>query len=206
MSSQPVSDEATKEVLAQYGLTMGVVQAWEFQLSALAGSVRMKLPQDQPSSQRAAARALEKGIVHMAHLTTKASASELRNLLRNQPGSDLIPEPIFDEVDALIGWRDFLAHRYVRTRLYLSSGGPDHLALRQELLDLARAFSNSMGKLSEVTKQVIRRTNPPTDVPEDVDAAFQNIANLIMHVQPPRFASTGPDGRIPRVLGPNEDA
>lgn len=164
---------------------MVCVQAWEGQLAALVGAASLK-----PSRGRKVAleRAVRSAVKQSWHLLHKASASELRNLLRERSDPAVVSEDLLTEIGELIGWRDFLAHDYLSSRLIMGqpavSPRPEHVI---ELLKLGQAFSESAVRLGAVTAKILEAIPPPEDMPEGVREGIQRMSLDLAQTQPAPF-------------------
>ena len=78
---------------------MACVQAWEGDLAALVGAVRLKPPNSKPVPLD---KTLGKLVNSSWHLLHKASASELKKMLAGQPGSSAVSEALLEEIGKLI--------------------------------------------------------------------------------------------------------
>lgn len=179
-------------VLAQYGATMACVQAWEAQLAVLAGAASLK-----PSSGRKVnlERDLRKATRQSWHLLQKASASELRNLLRDKAESDVITDELLTEISDLIRWRDFLAHRYLRSRVMQDGGMRPTPQQAVELFKLGQSFSESSTRVGNATATILGSIPPPKDVPDGVREVLERMAMDIAQAQPLPFTGEPGDGK-----------
>jgi hypothetical protein len=76
----------------------------------------------------------QKTLQQVLHRHQRASASELRKML-----PDDFDQELKSEIDALIKWRDLLAHRYLVWRIGGNCGGSDWSSI-EELLTVAKDF------------------------------------------------------------------
>lgn len=99
--------------LAMYGVTMDAAQFLEYKLAVLYGLIELrKLSRRQKNPERA----MEQASKRIQHAFQKASASELRRLLKGQ-----VDDQVLDKLSPLISLRDRLAHRYLREQYILSA-------------------------------------------------------------------------------------
>lgn len=192
MADQPpiATETLTRAVLGQYGAAMACVQSWEAQLAALVGAVGLK-PQTGPPVPLEPT--LNKIFRRAWHLLHRASASELRNSLRDQPGSESINEELLEEIGQLITWRDFLAHRYLRTRLYGTGEAQPSNEMVLELFRLGQAFSASSDHISLVVKENFERVGQPMGVPQEVRDTLAELTRALANAQPAPFAGIDTD-------------
>jgi hypothetical protein len=206
MSIEPQAELAA--VMAQYGAAMLEVQAFEAALAALVGVLDIKPGTgDEPArSPRAVERSLRRVIKHNWHLFNTASASEAT---RNLEGR--IETGLLDDISALLGWRDFLAHRYFRTRLGTTLEGVDVTGLVLELYELGRAFGEvrarimtavqdalSLGELAAVQRSA-------ANMPPGVVEVLKAVARATVTAQPDRFRRPGQSPVPPPPPGDEED-
>jgi hypothetical protein len=94
------------------------VQAFERVLAALTVTLDAKPWRTRPFKSPEHMRRYLRGLFsRCVHRFQKASASELRNML--PAGLD---EQLLADIDALIKWRDRLAHRYLVEKMVLGTG------------------------------------------------------------------------------------
>jgi acyl-homoserine lactone acylase PvdQ len=127
--------------LALYGLTMQDVQAFEAVLATVyfAGAVR-ELGAGEPLEP-----ALEKLARDTAKAFQRATAGAIAKKLRGR-----IDEELLEEVTILVGWRNYVAHRYLRNHWPFSSEN------RQQLKRLAQRFKRATEQLEAAAGPMLR--------------------------------------------------
>jgi hypothetical protein len=175
-------------VLGQYGLAMFQVQAFEGSLAAL-----VSVAEANPTKRETLDRALQRSLKTTTHLFQRASAAELHRRLVGKLDDDLLAD-----VRALIDWRDFLAHRYLRTRLL---GAQYELRvdaaanLITELTELGTAFHKTMARVLEASNAIVESWPPKSLPPEEVQAVMLAASRSVLLAEPPPF--TRPRGPRP---------
>jgi hypothetical protein len=127
--------------LALYGLTMQDVQAFEAVLATVyvAGSV------EELGSGEATEQELEKLARDTAKTFQKATAGAVAKKLKGR-----IDEELLREISVLIGWRNYVAHRYLRNHWPFSSEN------RQQLKRLAQRFKLATEQLESAVAPLLR--------------------------------------------------
>ncbi len=180
ISGTPAQIEATF-VLSTYGLTMLYVQKFERVLAAVTLALDAKPWQKRSFKSPEHTRRHLRGLfTRCIHHFQKASASELRKMLPPELDPDLAAE-----IDALIKWRDRLAHRYLIEKGVLGDGElrfkPGVLA---ELLRVSGQFDATGKKLNDLLASTI--TSWPRDEIMSPDAVevFVSIVRPLMFGEP----------------------
>jgi hypothetical protein len=165
-----------------YGGAMMQVQMFELVLAGLVLAVELTPPSEPPPDPEAF---LKKAwdLVH------KASADRMRRRLKGN-----VPDDLLREIVALVSWRNFLAHRYLRTRLTAPDGasmratGPD----AAELMKLTWAFRDGTQRVTKATGVVFEAARSAGGITSPPGAALASIDDLLLRMiraQPPRFES-----------------
>src|SRR5581483_9628071 len=110
-----------------------------------------------------------------------ASAAELRNLLRGHLDEDLL-----QDVTSLVGWRNFLAHSYLMTRLIgpgaratgRATDFPASTSQFPELHEIGKAFADTAHKLAAAATEIAAKTQPADH--EDGPAVVQETVTTLM--------------------------
>jgi hypothetical protein len=183
LSLQNVTDKSirpaagpTHALLAKYGEAMHAVQVYELNLATLTLTVRL-------ASSAKLRKADEDMMVHqIRHLAQKASASEMRRVL------DTALDPVLlEEITTLIGWRNFLAHRYLRTRFYDKElrvrATPEQI---DELEKLRAAFATGAEKVGAARDRIALATFG-SDTAPTMDAREQALLMRILQNAPSTF-------------------
>ena len=97
--------------LGTYALAMQAAQFLEMKLAILCVWAESDFT---PRQVKNVEKAFRRTVRSHEHLFQRASASELRNRL-----DGVLPEELAEELTELIGWRDRLAHRYLREQYAL---------------------------------------------------------------------------------------
>jgi hypothetical protein len=181
-------------VMASYGHAMLAVQAFErtlavaLMIAELTEAVARRDP-DKRLAPKAVDRRLRVIGKRILHTFNTASASELRNCLRGRLDQGLI-----DEIDPLIEWRDFLAHRYLIARVgQFGSALKPHQDHIHELADLAEAFQQMTLCVKEACDATVaamvlaRRTESNPAAAEAFRQAVTASSEALANQQPPRF-------------------
>ncbi len=171
-------------VMGFYGTTMQQVQSFELVLAGLVVAVGLMPPSNPPADP-------DEFLNEMWKLVHKASAGRMRKRLAGN-----IPEDLMTEIEALVSWRNFLAHRYLRTRLAAATG---ELSLRAspedlvELMRLQRALAEGSQPLHEGTAAVLAKAVATREMasvpPRAVYAAIEDSLKRMVLAQPPHFQS-----------------
>ncbi len=171
-------------VMGLYGTTMQQVQSFELVLAGLVVAIGLTPPSTPPADPEAFLNEMWK-LVH------KASAGRMRERL-----ADKIPEGLMTEIEALVSWRNFLAHRYLRTRLVAATGelslgaSPDDPV---ELMRLQRAFTDGSRRLHAGTAAVLEKAAATGEMasvpPRALHASIEGSLTRMVLAQPPRFES-----------------
>jgi hypothetical protein len=160
--------------MSQYGAAMLQVQMFEMTLATLVAVAEHGPRQD-----------LRRSIKRTWHLFSKASASEMKRRLKGKVEAEL-----FAEIVELIGWRDYLTHRYLRQRLFdpaAPSVMREDATLLVELLQLGEAFAEISNRVNEVTFGIVDASSA-SEAPEAVRAALTQAGRSLVSAQPPRFS------------------
>lgn len=115
-----------------------------------------------------------------------------------------IPDDLLSDVAALVSWRDFLAHRYLRVRLFAESATEARptFAMPAELFELGRAFTEVTQRVTEQTFAVLDSWPARArDTPDEVRAAFEQAARAFITAQPPQFSRV-PNRAMPEAQDP----
>jgi hypothetical protein len=138
-------------VFAQYGQTMFMVQNFEHALAILvAVAETSKALESADPTRRLSPTALHRELRtrtrRIVHLHHKATAAELRNEVKEKVDD----EELLGEIEPLIEWRTFLAHRYLLARLVDRKSNALKLtqAHLDELAELAVAFNSAVERLN----------------------------------------------------------
>jgi hypothetical protein len=179
MDPQPASDLGPTEALfAKYGQTMHAVQVYEISLATLTFVVLLAKSSKLRSSG-------EDGMVKkIRHLSQRATANEMRGELVGA-----IDEQLLDEIVTLIGWRNFLAHRYLRTRFYdarLQVHATDEQI--DELERLRVAFAEGVHPVAAAREQIAMELFDP-DADTTMDEREHAILMKLLQGAPPVFES-----------------
>lgn len=165
-----------------YGATMLQVQSFELVLAGLVLAVELTPPSEPPADPEAF---LEKAweLVHFA------SAGRMHRRLKGKVQDELLAE-----IEALISWRNFLAHRYLRTRLMVPDGSSMTVteADGAELITLGGAFTDGTRRATKATADVLEaaRSNGGVSLPlEAMVASIGDLLGRMLLAQPPRFES-----------------
>ena len=154
LPSAPSSEDLMAAVAGFYGAAMVQVQAFELVLAGLVFAVELTPPSDPPTDPQASPEKIWR-LVHVA------AAGRMRDRLKGK-----VPDGLLTEIKALVSWRNFLAHRYLHSRLRMAAGspmaasGPDCA----ELLGLTRAFADGTKRISEATVDIVEAGHPAADV------------------------------------------
>ncbi len=180
----PSEQELMTAVMGFYGTTMQQVQSFELVLAGFVVAVGLTPPSTPPADPEAFLNEMWK-LVH------KASAGRMRERLAGK-----IPEDLVTEIEALVSWRNFFAHRYLRTRLVAATG---ELSLRAspedlvELMRLQRAFADGSRRLHEGTAAVLEKAAATGEMasvpPRALYASIEDSLKQMVLAQPPRFES-----------------
>jgi len=173
-------------VFAQYGGAMLQVQAFEANLASLL-LVAERSPTPEPTtSYRPAVKLLKRA----KHLLDHGSASEMRNALKGKIAEDLLIE-----ISELVEWRNFLAHRYLRARLFERSATElnTDFGMVVELLELGKAFGACSQRVNAEKTRLMATWN--LDAPSGeamqqaaiVRAALERLVSTFFSKQQPRF-------------------
>lgn len=187
-------------IMSQYGAAMLQVQTFEATLANFVGVIEADAKVRDPAGQQPASleRALRPVIKRSWHLLQRASASEMRRRVEGK-----IDEQLLTDISTMIGWRDFLAHRYLRVRLF-PSGGSDPQPTPQiaaELLEIGQAFGELTKRVGAAATAVIAGW-PKREAPVGVDEALARMVRELLAVQPQRFArGTAAPGSDPEAEG-----
>ena len=127
-------------VMGFYGATMQQVQSFELVLASLVVAVGLMPPSNPPAD-------ADEFLNEMWKLVHKASAGRMRERLAGK-----IPEDLMTEIEALVSWRNFLAHRYLRTRLAAATGELSLRASPEDLVELIEAAASVRRRLAAVTR------------------------------------------------------
>lgn len=193
----PGREFAQYAVFAQYGQTMFMVQNFEHALAILVAVAETckALESADPTrrlSQTALQRKLRTQTRRITHLHHKATAAELGNELKERVDD----QELLDEIDPLIEWRTFLAHRYLLARLVDRKSNALKLTQGQldELAELAVAFNAAVERINAKAGELARSAQPLAPRgPEDEHAAasLRNAVSALVEsmvtAQPPRF-------------------
>src|SRR5450755_2001098 len=148
MQPSSTPDPLVLAALAQYGATMLQVQTFELSLAALVLAAELRPDRHGKSLERE----VSKMFSSTWHLAQNASASEMKNRLKGK-----ISDELTTEISALIGWRNFLAHRYLRMRFF--RGGPKELSASgevvAELLRLGQAFADGSNRVGAESTRIL---------------------------------------------------
>jgi hypothetical protein len=163
---------SVSRIFSEYGATMAAVQFFETTLATLV--IAIEADPETPSARWSD----EQRARNIWHLLQRATASEMKQRLRGRF------EPRFlEQIAALITWRDFLAHRYLRVRLFPESltkpvADPSLIA---ELRDIRSAFR-------EATNLCVKKVKERApEIAAQPDARAQQLAHALVAPQPPRF-------------------
>jgi hypothetical protein len=186
MTGEPgFTDPFVAATLTQYGAAMIAVQAWEGALAALVGTVSIKPSQGKPVPLE---RAVRKAFRRSWKLMHNSTASELRNLLRDLVDGEIVTDALVEEISALNEWRNFLAHSYLRSRLFEGSTlkpNPTHIV---ELFQVGQAFSKSSERIVGATQSALARL-PKSAPPESVRQVIEQLGRDIVNHQPAPFGT-----------------
>lgn len=133
--------------LGMYALAMQTVQFFEYKLAILCTWAEIDLAPRKPPKDLE--RALKPLLRNITHAFQKASASELRNRLRDKVDASLI-----EEVSEATAWRDRLAHRYLREQYVL----PPPIfgqVMYQEMETLAVKFDEINKRIDDETERIV---------------------------------------------------
>jgi hypothetical protein len=144
MASGEQTWEETEQLLmdlALYGLTMQDVQAFEAVLATVcfAGALS-ELPSGDASEQ-----AVEKLARDTAKAFQKATAGAVGKKLKGT-----VDEELLREVSVLVGWRNYVSHRYLRNHWPFTAEN------RQQLKRLAQRFKYATEQLEAATAPLLR--------------------------------------------------
>lgn len=166
----------TEALFAKYGQTMHAVQVWELNLATLTFAVMLA------NSARLRNSDEDEMVKKIRHLSQRVTANEMRRLLEGT-----VDEQLLDEIASLVGWRNFLAHRYLRTRFYDAS-----LQVRatdaqiDELERLRVAFAEGIGPVAAAREQIVLKLfDPNTDT--TMDEREQALLMKLLQGAPPPF-------------------
>jgi hypothetical protein len=180
----PAATPQLVAAMGMYAATMLTVQSFELSLAGLvvAAEIGSTTPEQAWSAEIARLFASTWRLVH------QSSAGSMENRLRGK-----VPPPLLVEIKALISWRNFLAHRYLRTRLYTAgptitvSAKPDDLI---ELIALSNAFTAGNVKVTAATQEILTTHAPQHPVtPAEVQSSMSEFLKRLTFAQPPRFES-----------------
>ena len=183
-SDQSSDQRRVMIVLGAYGTTMQQVQAFELVLACLVAVVSLATPAGPPAD-------AEGFLDDMWRLVHAASAGQMRNRLKGR-----ISEGLLDEIEVLVSWRNFLAHRYLRTRLIAPTSAPALTASVDDVVELeklARAFTDGSQHVRAGTATFLETAAtaghltavPPAALYASIEAAVRRM----VLAQPPRFES-----------------
>jgi hypothetical protein len=153
-------------VMGTYGATMFQIQIWEFNIASLANAAHT--PIGPAASPAAAERQSRRGFERIVHLTQRATATEMRNLLHTAPTP--VEPSVIDEISELIPLRDRLAHRYLREELINPRAGFTFSPSVQQAVDLS-GFSDQFRACSATMEAETRRIlglHGPEPTPDEV--------------------------------------
>jgi hypothetical protein len=94
----------------------------------------------------------------------------------------------------LIGWRDFLAHRYLRVRLSPQGADAPQVdpSLAVELLELGQAFSELTGRIRQEMLAVLSAWPVRVkETPHEIQKTLEGLAIDLATLQPQRFSRAG---------------
>jgi hypothetical protein len=176
---QPASDLGPTDALfANYGQTMHAVQVYEINLATLTFVVMLaKSPKLRRSGE-------DEMVKKIRHLSQRATANEMRGVL-----DGAIDEQLLNEIVTLIGWRNFLAHRYLRTRFYdtrLQVHATDEQI--DELERLRVAFAEGIHPVTAAREQIAMELFDP-DADTTMDQREQALLMKLLQGAPPVFES-----------------
>ena len=161
--------------LAMYGVTMDAAQFLEYRLAVLYGLIELRtLTRRQKNPEKAMERAFKR----IQHAFQKASASELRRLLKEQ-----VDDGMLDKVSPLIKLRDRLAHRYLREQ-YILSSPPYGQRMYDELEAMNVAFRAAHDL---VDAETVKLGAPGTGGDEQLLPGVEDLVRRLMYgdLQPP---------------------
>lgn len=182
------TDPFIAATLTQYGAAMLVVQSWEVSLAALVGAASLKPPQGKPAQLE---RAIRKAVKKAWKLLQNSTASELRNQLTVLIDDETITDRLVAEISTLNEWRNFLAHRYLRSRLFDGStlaSTPAHVV---ELFKIGQAFGANSERIGAATQAKLAQL-PVRDAPDAAKEVFRQAAVDILRAQPKPFGTRPP--------------
>jgi hypothetical protein len=169
------AEDVRAAVAGTYGATMMTVQAFEFSLAVLVGVIelpdRVEAAEGQSFEEQMRA-AIKRGI----DITQKLTAGQARRRLEGR-----IDEDLLSEIEPLIAWRNFLAHRYLRVRFAGSGDGTP--AMFAELIDLSRHFQAATQKVTALHQRLLDE-RPKTNAPAPVRAAFTGMVRQMALQEP----------------------
>jgi hypothetical protein len=131
-------------VLAQYGSAMLQIQVFESQLAGLLLAVNARPRTGNPERQA------RKSMKRIIHLLEHATAEWMRNELAGKVDVELI-----EEINYLLPWRNRLAHRYLRQRLYVAQG--KELKATPEMVYELFDMSNEFVRVSNLVQAELKR-------------------------------------------------
>jgi hypothetical protein len=188
-------------VFAQYGQTMFMVQSFEHALAILVGVAETcKALESADPTRRLSSEALQRKLRSQTrratHLHHKATAAELRAELKKKVDD----QELLDEIEPLIEWRAFLAHRYLLARLVDRKSNELQLtqAVLDELAELAVAFNAAVERINAKAGELASSAQPhapqgPGD--EHAEPGLRNALHALIEstvsAQPPRFTRRG---------------
>jgi hypothetical protein len=161
--------------LAMYAVTMDAAQFLEYKLAVLYGMIELRaLSRRQTNPEKAMKQAFKR----IQHAFQKASASELRRLLKGK-----VDDGMLDAVSPLIRLRDRLAHRYLREQYILSS-----LPYGQRMYDELDAMNVAFRAAHNlVDAETVKLGAPGTGDDEELLPRVEDVVRRLMYgdLQPP---------------------
>jgi hypothetical protein len=174
MSTVFADDKVPTAVFGAYGGTMLAVQRFEFSLVGLVLAADIDMPRQ---------RSVDDVIKDLWFMVQTWPASRLHKRLEGK-----IPDELNDEIETLIKWRNFLAHRYLRTRVLPALDRPrDHFL---ELARLALAFDRASSRVETMMLTLGARSDQPSP-PAAVAEAVTEVTQQIIAWAPPIFQDLG---------------
>jgi len=181
----PSGDQVLPFVLGLYGAAMMQVQAFEAILATLVTVVEAKPAAGPTTLERALGKAMKKNW----HLLQVASASEMKRRLEGR-----IPADLWTDIETMIKWRDFLAHRYLRTRVFAHGGAKPRVEpwLVLELQELQLAYKELGDRVQRLMLDMVSKWPPRQPAPVGAVEALQQMARQLAAVQPRPFSRQSP--------------
>lgn len=144
------------------------VQAWEANLALLVSTLHTKPGTGRKLREHEIIPRLRRLHDRISNFVNHTAATKLKADLCDKIDGDLVTADFVDGIAQLVEWRDFLAHRYLRTRLIDGDKVVKDATLVVELFQIGQAFSNSSAEIQKVFARAVQRLGDAGDPPEAV--------------------------------------